>query len=56
MPSNCSGAQAAATAATVKCKPKFGQISSILGEYRDFYWKTRRKDYPEKSEFYKVSP
>lgn len=44
MPSNCSGAQAAATAAIVKYKPKIGQISSILSEYSNFYWKTKNKD------------
>lgn len=53
MPSNCSGAQ---VAATVKYKPKIGQISSILSEYSNFYWKTRKKDCLEKSEIYRVSP
>lgn len=52
MPSNCNGAQATATGATVKYKPKIGKISSILSEYTNFYWKTRKKDCLGKSEFY----
>lgn len=58
IPSNCSGAQAAATAAAAKYKPKIGQISSILSEYSNLFWKTRRKDCLEKSftEFHLTGP
>lgn len=56
IPSNCSAAQAVATAATVKEKPKINQISSILNEYSNLFWKTRQKDCLEKSDFYRVSP